>query len=259
MRRAGILIAVAALAVVAGAAFARAEIFQQGDLRVSLNGSFAPHALPRDRLAPVKVKIDGRIATTDGSHPPPLRELELALNRKGRVSPRGLAVCRPGRLQSTSTSLALSRCRGALVGHGHFHASFEFGGEEIPDEGTVLVFNSRQAGRPSLLLHFYTGTPVQASLVLPLRIGHRSEGNFGVELRTRIPKLPGNGSITGLDLRIGRNYALDGRRHGYLSASCGAPAGFGIAVFSFLRATFTFADARKIEASLVRNCAVRHA
>lgn len=246
-----------ALAVLAGAALARAEIFPHGNLRVSLDGGFSPSALPRDHLAPVKVHVKGDIKTTDGTQPPPLRELELQLNRHGRVSSRGLGVCRAGSLQSASTSEALSRCPDSVVGHGTFHASFDFStGSLISAEGTVLVFNSRRQGRQTLLLHFYVGAPAEASLVLPLQIRHKPEGNFGIDLRTKIPKLAGRGAITGIDLTIGRTYSYRGKRRSYLMASCPAPSGFGIAPFPFLRGTFFFAGSERIHGTLTRICRV---
>lgn len=240
------------------AAGAPAEVRQEGNLRVKFNGSFAPHALPRNRLAPVRVKIEGKISTTDGSHPPPLRALELALNSHGRLSTRGLPTCQAATLQSTSTQEALARCGGALVGRGRFHTAFAFGaGSPIPSDGEVLAFNSGRPSRPAVLLHLFGTVPVRATFVVPLRIGHQAGGNFGTVLRARIPRLAGGvGSITGISLTIGRTYSFRGRRRSYLSASCDAPAGFSAAVFPFLRGGFTFAEHQEIRTTLIRACQV---
>jgi len=77
-------------------------------------------------------------------------------------------------------------------------------------------------------------------------------------LTTKVPTLAGGfGSITELQLRIGRNYTYRGKRRSYLSAACAAPAGFPGALFSFARGTFTFAGGRTLHTVLTRNCKVR--
>src|SRR3954467_15590733 len=96
-----------------GAGLAQAELSQDGNVRISFEGDFRPHSLPRGRPAPVTINVRGRIGTTDGSHPPPVRRVEFELNRHGRLSTRGLPTCAGPRLQSTSSETALARCRPA--------------------------------------------------------------------------------------------------------------------------------------------------
>ena len=103
-RRIAIPLLLALAALTALAAVATAEIAQKGNLRISFDGSFTPHSLPRDKPAPITVSVAGAIATTDGSHPPALRQLEIALNRNGRISTRGLPACSSPLLQSTNTA-----------------------------------------------------------------------------------------------------------------------------------------------------------
>lgn len=226
-------------------------------LRVTFDANFAPTALPRDRPAPVDVEIHGDIATTDGSHPPPLRWLEVALNRNGRLFSKGLPVCSAPLLQSTSTETALARCRPALVGEGKFKAQVLLG-REIPTAGKILAFNSRRGGKRSLLLHFFAGAPVRFTLVVPLTIGNPGDGEFGTLLRAKIPKLAGDlGSVTAIDLRIGRRYSYAGKRRSYISAACATPPGLGAAVFPFARGTFRFEAHPEIRETLLRACQVR--
>lgn len=257
-RRAAISVLVGLLALLAGAT-AWAEVGQSGNVRVHFNAEFAPRSLPRERPAPIEVTIKGDIATTDGSHPPPLQWLEVELNRKGQISTTGLPTCSSRLLQSTGTSEALARCRGALVGRGSFTADLALGGNNpVSSGGQILAFNGRRAGKPALLLHFFAGVPVRFTLVVPLRIGRRQEGQFGTVLRARIPKLGGGfGSITEIVLTLGRRYAFAGKRRSYLSAACSAPTGFNAAIFSFARANFRFEDGREIRSTLTRTCRVR--
>jgi hypothetical protein len=257
-RRAATAILVSALFFGWGAV-SWAEVEQAGNLRVTFNADFAPRELPRHRPAPVRVEIHGAIATTDGSHPPPLRWLEVAIHRNGRLFSKGLPVCLASLLQSTSSRSALKRCRGARVGRGSFRAAVALGGgREIAATGRILAFNSRRAGQPALLLHLFAAVPVRFTLVVPLRIGHRDEGQFTTVLRARVPKLGGGlGSVTRIDLEIRRRYSFGGKRRSYLSAACSAPAGFPGAVFSFARGSFRFEGHREIATTLVRDCIVR--
>jgi len=255
-RRIAIPVLIALLAI-GWTATSRAETRIIEGLRVTFGANFTPNVLPRDRPAPVNIEIHGGIATTDGSHPPPLRWLEVALNRNGRLSTRGLPTCGAPLLQSTSTKTALERCRPALVGQGKFRAQVMLG-REIPAAGRILAFNSRQGGRPSLQLHLFASSPVRFTLVAPLKIGRRDEGQFSTLLRARIPRLAGDlGSVTEIDLTIGRRYSFAGKRRSYISAACATPPGVNTAVFPFARGTFRFEAHQEFRETLLRSCRVR--
>ena len=226
-------------------------------LLITFDANFTPNVLPRERPAPVNIEIHGGIATTDGSHPPPLRRLEVALNRNGRLFTRGMPVCSAPTLQSTRTETALKRCRPALIGRGRFRAQVMLG-REIPAAGRILAFNSRRGGKESLLLHFFAAAPVRFTLVVPLTIGHRKEGELSTVLRARIPKLAGDlGSVTEIDLTIGRRYSFAGKRRSYISAACSAAPGLNSALFPFARGTFRFAAREEIQETLLKTCRVR--
>jgi hypothetical protein len=254
-----LIVALAVLVGLLGASLARAELSQDGNLRISFKGDFTPRTLPRDRPAPVTVEIQGAISTTDGSLPPPLRRLEIALNRNGRLSTLGLPACTGPRLQSTSTKAALARCRPALVGRGRFKADVQFPSAGlIPAGGTMLAFFGREGGQSTLLLHLYITTPVQTTFILPLRISRKVKGQFGTILSARIPTLAGGlGSVTEIDLTIGRSYTYRGQPRSFISASCAAPPGFPGAVFSLARGSFHFVGGKTIDTVLSRDCRVR--
>src|SRR3954454_8407675 len=136
------LCALLLLAALVGVSASGAEVIQQGDVRVEFSADFAPHSLPRTHAAPVRIHVRGSIATTDGSHPPPLRWLEVELNRNGRLASKGLPTCSAPLLQSTSTEQAVSRCGYSLVGRGDFRAQISLGGE-VTAVGKIVAFNSR--------------------------------------------------------------------------------------------------------------------
>ena len=258
MRRRVLVPVLIALLAVGGGAIATAATVQEHGLVVSFDADFAPHNLPRDKPAPVSVKVSGKVRAADGSHPPALRWLEIMINRNGRLRSQGLPTCSASSLQSTSTATALDRCRSALVGQGSFHAVVSLG-REIPTGGKILAFNSRRAGKQTLVLHLFAGTPVRFTLVVPLTIGNLKQGAFGTILRAKIPKLAsGLGSVTEIDLTIGRRYSYKGERRSYVSAACGAPPNLPGGVFNFARARFRFESHRTINPpALIQECSVR--
>ncbi len=251
-------VCVAALVLLA-AGPVQGELSRTGNVQISFSGGFSPRSLPRDRLAPISLHVKGAIGTTDGTHPPPVRRVEVDLNRNGKLTTAGLPACTSARLQSTSTEAALARCRPALVGRGRFGAEVEFPNvDPFPASGRMLAFYGTRKGRPALLLHLYATTPTRITFVLPLRISQQEKGQFGTVLTADIPSLAGGlGSVTEIDLTIGRTYSFRGERRSFLSASCAAPPGFSGAIFSLARGTFTFADGKKIDTTLSGNCRVR--
>jgi hypothetical protein len=255
-RRRLVTLALLLTAVAALAAVARAETIQSGDVRVTFKADFAPKALPRERPAPITVDFEGRISTTDGTHPPALTRLLIELNSAGKIETTGLAKCPTSALQATSSDAALARCRPALVGSGTVVV-------QLPVErnllvgGRALVFNGTVDGRPGMLIHIYVSEPVRLTLVIPIKVT-RQPGRFGTVLTTTVPKLAGGAaSIVSLKLKIGRRFHAEGERRSYLSAACAAPEGFPGAVFPFARSSFSFSDGRNMHTVLSRSCDVR--
>ena len=242
-----------------GAAIAHGELSGSDGLFVSFSGGFAPHSLPRDRDVPVTVSLNVGIKTTDGSRPPQLRRISLAVNRYGQLTTKGLPSCRPGLLEATDPPTALARCSRALVGHGTFEANVEFPNRApFPVKGQMLAFNGVAHGRPAILLHIHGSNPVDVTVVLTFTIQHPKQGKFGTVLSTKIPRLASDlGYVTGVELVFNRKYRYQGRQYSFLSARCAAPNGFPGAIFSFTRGTFTFARGKPIVTTLTRDCVVR--
>lgn len=243
----------------AGVGIARGESAASGDLIVSLNGRIAPHALPRDRPAPITVHVDGSIKTFNGGTPPALRRISIALNRDGKLDTRGLPVCAAGGIEATTTAQARSICGPALVGNGKFESTVFFPSiAPFPVEGNLLAFNSLIKGRPGILLHIYGAKPVQHTFVLPMTISYRRSGVFGTVISAPIPRLAGGlGHVTDVSLEIGRRFHYKGRARSLLSASCAAPPGFPGAIFTFAEGRFSFENGTTVSPSLIRDCKVR--
>jgi len=254
-------LAIAAIAVSClpiAAAVAQRQVVQKDNVRVSFGGRLLPHALPRERPAPVTVHLDGAVEAVDGGSPPRLREISVAVNRAGRLSVAGLPTCTAPELQQTSRERALALCRGALVGRGRWAAGVDSAdAPSIPAGGSVLVFNSRRNGQPGMLLHLFGTRPVRAAFVIPFAISRRSRGEFGTVLSAKIPKLASDsGYVTDIELTLGRRYRQGGEPRSFLSASCAAPAGFPGATYQLAKATFTFPELR-LTSKLPGDCRVR--
>ncbi|HEX7058655.1 MAG TPA: hypothetical protein VF176_02260 [Solirubrobacterales bacterium] len=246
-------------ATAGGASIAHGELTRSGNLIVSLQGTIEPRSLPRDRLAPVKVHIKGSVKTVDGSQPPVLRQLAVAINSHGKIFSRGLPICTTRQLQQRNTEAALAACRGALVGHGTFDASVAFPNlVPFPAHGAVLVFNGRHAGHQAIIFHIFGSNPVQITFVLPLTVERRHGGKYGTTLSAKFPRIASDlGYVTGVDFTMGRRYLYKGKMRSFLSASCAAPEGFTVATFPFVKGTFGFSSGQSIDTSLIRNCQVR--
>ncbi|HEX6689460.1 MAG TPA: hypothetical protein VF085_12485 [Solirubrobacterales bacterium] len=253
------LITVLVASALLGATVARGEIFGGDGLFIKFGGGFAPRSLPRDRDVPVTVNLSTSIKTSDGSRPPQLRRISFAVNRYGRITTKGLPVCRPALLESTDSQVALARCQSALVGHGKFTANVEFPNREpFPVHGRMLAFNGVAHGQPAILLHINGSNPVEVTVVLTFTVHHPKKGKFGTVLSTKIPRLASDlGYVTDVSLVFDRRYLYQGKHYSFLSARCAAPTGFPGAIFSFTRGVFSFAGGKQITTTLTRDCVVR--
>lgn len=256
MRRLAI-VAVLLTCLPAGVAAAR-QFVQEGNLRVAFDAQLLPHALPREREAPVTVQLAGAIRTTDGSTPPQLRQISIAINRNGRFDTRGLPVCRLHDIQPSTTVNALAACRGSVVGEGRFSANVKLPEQSpFPSAGKVIAFNGRLHGRPAILAHIYGTQPAPTSTVLPFLIND-SRGTYGTVLEASLPRATGDwGYVTGLKMTLRRHFAYRGKGRSYLSAGCPAPAGFRRAAFPLARTSFDFAGGLTLVSTLNRSCRAR--
>jgi hypothetical protein len=239
-------------------ASALANLVQRGNLFVTFDGGISPTSLPRRALAPISVRIEGKIRVLAGDSSPALRRIEIKLNRTGRLDTRGLPVCSPAQVEATSTRIALGACGPALVGEGSYAAASSFPEQSpFPSSGHILAFNARSNGHPAILTHIFGTRPFSATRLVIFHLRHLAHGSYGTVLTSRLPaSLNPKGYIKRISLRLHRTYTYRGARHSYLSASCAAPAGFSGAVFPFARASFGFADGRTLSSTLTRSCAV---
>jgi hypothetical protein len=252
----GALAALALLGAV-GAGLAHGERTQQGNLIVALDGGFSPLKLPRDRPAPVALRLDGGLQTADGELLPRVTRVELGLPGQGVLSTRGLATCSQRRLRNTTSEEALAACHGALVGNGRLQADVLLP-HQAPFEidADLLAFNGRVGGRRAVIVHAFAAEPPTV-VVLPFVIRHRS-GRFGMALVADLPPTLGPWPhFAHFEMTLSRRYSYRGESRSYVSASCPIPARFTAGFFSFAKASFTLVGGRRIGTGIARSCRAR--
>jgi hypothetical protein len=255
-RKIGVLaIAVAVLA--AFASLAHAELTARGDLFVKFSGGITPEALPRDARAPIAVQVTGVVRTLSGERPPALRGISIAINQEGKLDAHGLAVCKRGQIEPSSTEEALARCGDALVGGGSYDADVAFPEQSaFPSRGRVLAFNAVIGGKRAILAHVYGAKPIPITRIIVFHI-RQTSGTYGTILTGALPASTNRwGYLKRISLTLQRNFTFKGQDRSYLSAACDAPAGFPGATFPFARASMTFADGRTLSSVLTRSCKV---
>jgi hypothetical protein len=237
---------------------ASAELVAKGNLFINFDGGIMPKALPRNKLAPIAVRIEGTVRTPKGSIPPAVRRIQVALNREGHLETRGLPVCRRRQIALTSPEEALAACGPSLIGGGGFTGRMTLPGQPTTTfPGQILLFNSRINGHPAALAHISQTQPIALNRIVVFHIRHTS-GTFGTVITGNLPpSLNRNGYLKSIFLQLQRRYVFHGQQRSYLSASCAAPPGFTTAVFPFAHASMSFSDGRTLSATMTRTCRVR--
>jgi hypothetical protein len=238
---------------------AQAEVQQEGNLIVSFDGGISPRTLPRVGTAPVAVSVETGIKSSDGTDPPPqLRSISIGINREGKIFDRGLPTCRVREIQPTTIRAARRICGGAIVGSGHVQVRVHLTNQPpFTFTGPLLAFHAERSGGKRRILAQVYGVRPPSAFILSFKILER-KGTFGTLIRTALPAPARKWAyVTGFDMRLKRIYTYKGRRHSFVNAGCAAPAGFPGAVYPFAKASFEFADGRRMTSTLIRDCKVR--
>lgn len=235
---------------------ANAEEVATEDMIVKANGIVSPGSLPRAESVPVTVKIEGALRTRKGHEAARLSWVQLSLNKAATLLYRGLQACHYQELVAATSALALAKCSGALIGHGHVDADVMF--PEQPRsgyQGNMLFFNGRvQGNRPAILVHVYSTNP-RSAFILPFVIS-KQHGLFGTVLTAKV-RISRWVHIRHFAMTIGRQFSFRGKRASYLTASCPAPKGFNVGIAPLVRVRFGFDNGIEADNVIVRSCRVR--
>lgn len=247
--RRGILAAcvLGALAVASGAS-GEGALVEVDNLVLRADGSFQPRQLPKAKFTPIEFQGHARIASKDGSRPLPVRRVVVNFDHDGRLSAGGLPTCSPQRIASASVEEARQLCANAIVGSGRIEAMISLASGPVMARSPLTIFNGpREGGHPTVVLHARTtvpGTQVFA-IVVPIE---RRRGEYRYRATLEVPVIAaGFGSITFVEVEIGRRYSSGGKQRSYVAARCRD----GILR---TRGRFEFEDGTAIEGSVEKFC-----
>jgi hypothetical protein len=209
--------------IVVASALAKPHVIRSENLFLKDDGGIFPSSLPRHRQMPISARIDAEIGTTDGTHPPAVKTLNIDFDKSIQVNARGLPACKESQLVARSTAAARKTCPDAIVGSGEGEVEVALP-EQTPfsAKGPIILFNGGVHGGTTLLfVHTYVNVPAPTAVVATVKITRIHRGHYGIHTVSQIPTIVGGaGSVTRFKLTIGRKFTYKGKKESYLTASC---------------------------------------
>lgn len=248
-----LILALGALVALSVAGFAQAEKpvkVRAGNLELSFNGGFKPKVLPKNKMAPIALTVEGDIKTVDGTHPPALKEVIVETDKNGAINVKGFPVCKGSQLQSRDSNAAKAVCGDAILAEGKTNIEIEFPEQAPIDVKSPLVLYNGgfSGGTTTLYVHAYITVPTPAAVVTTVKVKKHKNGRYGVKSVASVPVIAGGyGSPTHFDLEIEKSPKYKGKPYHILTAKC--PDGKLQA-----KGTAVFRDGTKATAEIVRPC-----
>ncbi|HEV2726680.1 MAG TPA: hypothetical protein VGV34_00205 [Solirubrobacterales bacterium] len=220
---AGLGLALVYAATALGDLGGNSKVWCAGNICITDDGGIAPDELPKRGKAPIEARLNGKIETRDGTHPPAVKTLDIDVDRTIGIDAVGLPVCRPGQIQSRPSAAAKKACGGAIVGSGEAEVEVAFP-EQAPfrSTGPLVLFNGGVKGpTTTLYLHAYVNVPAPTAIITKATVTRVDRGRFGLHIATKVPRIAGgSGSVTMFDLRVGRRFTYKGQKKSFLVAGC---------------------------------------
>jgi hypothetical protein len=240
--------ALIALTVAGIAVAAKDTVVTAGNLKVTIDGSsgLSPTALSKSKYTPVAFTAAGSVRTTDGSQPPPAKEV-LIDAKNVAVNVKGYPTCSSGQLQARDTKAVEAACKSAIIGKGTTTVAVKFPEQPtIPAKSPLLVFNGgTSGGTTTFYIHAYLTQPITTAIVTTVKI---KKAGTGLKTVASIPKIAnGAGSVTDFSLKIDKKFTYKGKKASVLSAKC-----IGGKIQAHV--TTVFYDNSKLSADFLRTC-----
>jgi hypothetical protein len=209
--------------IVVASALAEPHVIRAGNLFLKDDGGIFPSRLPRHSQMPILARIKAEIGTTDGSHPPAVRTLNIDVDKSIQVNAKGLSVCKKSQLVARSTAAAKKACSDAIVGSGEGEVDVAFPEQKpFAAKGPIVFFNGGVHGGTTLLIaHAYVAVPAPTAVIATVKISRIHRGHYGIHTVSQVPVIAGGaGSAIKVKLTIGRKFTYKGKEKIYLTASC---------------------------------------
>ncbi|HEX6753120.1 MAG TPA: hypothetical protein VF093_05995 [Solirubrobacterales bacterium] len=243
-------VAVAVAVTATSLAVAKKIVVQQGNLKLTVDGTFSPKQLPKSKLAPITLDVKGKVETLDGKHPPALREFVVETDKNGALNAKGLPTCTAAKLNSQDTKNAEKACPNAIVGAGKTDVEIEFAEQPpIVAHSKLLAFNGGvKGGTTTIFIHAFLTVPVPAAVVTTVKVTKVKNGRYGLKSVASVPVIAGGaGSPINFSLKLHRDFTYKGKKQSYFLAKC--PDGHLNAKGSGI-----FSDNTKLVGSVVLPC-----
>jgi hypothetical protein len=228
---------------------------------VSLDGSFSPQDLSRDKFTPVSITLRGAVHGTEGQLPPPIGRIDIDFGKNASLTTSGLPACRRSQLVASDLPHAMEACGPALVGRGRVTAFLEFtDGEPHEVHAHLLAFNGHSKEPDAVVWALVSPyrPALATSFVLPFYLQGIPSGEFGHRIRAPVYDNPTTfWRLSRFSVTLGRRYLSEGKRHSYLNARCPLPPRFHSLSIPLARATYRFAPAPDVSVDIYRACRVR--
>ncbi len=187
-------------------------------LVAEFGGEVVPEGLPKHEMAPVAVKLRGKVSTSDGTHPSALREVTIDFDRNVAISAKGLPVCHP------SVEVPIRKaCGSSIVGGGKVDFALAFPEDppiRVPSE--LTAYNAGvKAGVTVLYVSAFVPVPRPNVIVTRVEIRRIHEGRYGLRAVAKIPVIAGgSGSLLDFSLRLKRHFEYRGAQRDFAMARC---------------------------------------
>jgi hypothetical protein len=245
----------AAVLIAGGAAAVQSPTLQGPDGNTqSIAVGYKPTKLSKKTPEPITLEVKTATGTTNpaanNGAPIPAVQAIVDFAKGTQIFSKGYPTCDAALLQNTSTEAALEACKKAQIGSGIGTADLVVGTKIFPVTTTITAFNGKpEGGKPVILLHTYSQTPVQTTLVLVGVVRNLNKEGYGPRLDVTIPLIAGGqGAITSFQVKIAKKFRYKGELRSYVSATCPTKT-------MKSRGQFVFRDGQSLTPTVKQACA----
>jgi hypothetical protein len=189
-------------------------------LTATFGGTVSPRKLPPNDYVPVTANVFGKVGTSDGTHPPALREAVVDIDKDVKVNVKGYPVCRASIQEREPEGSVEEACHDAIVGRGEAEIEIAFPEQEpIKVPRKLLVFNGgEKGGKVTLLIYTLITVPSPTAIVATVTISRKGSGLHSI---AKVPVIAGgSGSAISFSFKLGKTYSYKGKKVGYFEAKC---------------------------------------